>query len=224
MRFKFYVNSFIIENMEEKCVISAVEPQKKKKDRYNLYVDGEYAASLGAEALVTFGIREGSAIELSTLKEAVSKDNAQYAFDSAAKLLSHKMRTRSELADRLKERGIDEEAVDSALDKLASYGYVDDAAYAKEYVQSAVLTGRWGRRAVEYRLKEKGLEQSDIDEAMALYTQEDEEEIARKQFQAAATRLKSDDARKQRQKIYAVLARHGFDYGVISALLSEEDD
>jgi regulatory protein len=210
--------------MEEKCVISGVEPQKKKKDRYNIYIDGEYAASLGAEALVTFGIREGSAIDLSVLKEAVSKDNAQYAFDSAAKLLSHKMRTRSELADRLKERGIEKEAVESALDKLSSYGYVDDMAYSKEYVQSAVLTGRWGRRAVEYKLKEKGLEQSVIDEAMEFYTEEDEKEIARKQLQAAAGRLKNEDARKQRQKIYAALARHGFDYSMISALLSEEDD
>lgn len=220
----FYVISFIIENMEEKCVISAVEPQKKKKDRYNIYVDGEYKASLGAEALVTFGIREGAAIELSMLKEAVSKDNAQYAFDSAANLLSHKMRTRSELAERLKGRGVEEQAVETALDKLTSYGYVDDAAYAKEYVQSALLTGRWGRRAVEYKLKEKRLGQSVIDEAMALYTEEDEKEIARKQLQSAAGRLKNDDARKQRQKIYAALARHGFDYGVINALLSEEDD
>ncbi len=220
----FYVNSFIIENMEEKCVISAIEPQKKKKDRYNIYVDGEYAASLGAEALVTFGIIEGSAIQMSMLQEAVSKDNAQYAFDSAAKLLSHKMRTRSELAGRLKEKNIEEQAVESALDKLASYGYVDDAAYAKEYVQGAVHTGRWGRKAVEYRLKEKGLEQSVIDEAMELYTEEDEKENARRQLQTAAARLKNDDKRKQKQKIYAALARHGFDYGVISTLLSEEDD
>jgi regulatory protein len=134
------------------------------------------------------------------------------------------MRTRSELADRLKERGIEEEAVESALDKLSSYGYVDDMAYAKEYVQSAVLTGRWGRRAVEYKLKEKGLEQSVIDEAMEFYTEEDEKEIARKQLQATAGRFKNEDARKQRQKIYAALARHGFDYSMISALLSEEDD
>lgn len=220
----FFMFSFIIENMEEKCVISAVEPQKKRRDRYNIYVDGEYSASLGAETLVTFGIRVGTAIELGMLKEAVSKDNAQYAFDSAAKLISHKMRTRSELADRLKERGIEEQAVEIALDKLASYGYVDDMAYAKEYVQSAVLTGRWGRRAVEYRLKEKGLEQGVIDEAMEQYTEDDEKDIVRKQLQAAVSRLKNDDVRKQRQKIYAALARHGFDFGVISALLSEEDD
>ena len=224
MRFMFWPNSFIIENMEEKSVVSAVEPQKKNKDRYNVYLDGEYAASLGAEALVTFGIREGTAVDMETLKEAVSRDNAQYAFDSAVKLIAHKMRTRAELTDRLIERGIDESAVEEAMDKLASYGYVDDKAFAGEYVRSAVQTGRWGRKAVEYRLKEKGIEQSVIDEALLEYTQEDERQIAQKQLAAAAGRLKGVEARKARQKIYAALARHGFDYGMITELLSGEDE
>ena len=214
--------------MEDKSVVSAVEPQKRNKNRYNVFVDGDYAASLGAEALVTFGIREGAAVNTDTLKEAVSRDNAQYAFDSAVKLIAHKMRTRAELKDRLMERGIDEMAVEDALDKLASYGYVDDAAFAGEYVRSAMQTGRWGRKAVEYRLKDKGIEQSVIDEALMEYTEEDEKRIARKQLQAAAGRLKGVEARKARQKEYAALARHGFDYSVISELLetfgTTEDD
>ncbi len=219
MRFKFQTNSFIIENMEETYVISAVELQKKNKNRYNVFVDGEYAASLGAEALVTFGIREGAAVDADTLKEAVSRDNAQYAFDSAAQLIAVKMRTGAELKKRLIERGIDETAVDIALDKLAAYGYVDDAAFAGEYVRSAMQTGRWGRKAVEYRLKEKGIEQSVIDDALCEYTDEDERRIAKKQLEAAAGRLKGVEARKARQKAYAALARHGFDYSVISELL-----
>lgn len=219
MRFKFSLYSFIIENMEEKNVVSGIEPQKKNKDRYNVFLDGEYAASLGAEALVTFGIREGAAVDMETLKEAVSRDNAQYAFDSAVKLLAHKMRTRAELTDRLIERGIDEAAVEVAMEKLASYGYVDDKAFTGEYVRSAMQTGRWGRKAVEYRLKEKGIEQSVINDALAEYTEEDERRIAQKQLESAAGRLKGVEARKARQKVYAALARHGFDYSVISELL-----
>jgi len=210
--------------MEGKSVVSAVEPQKRHKGRYNVYIDGEYAASLGMEALVTFGIREGAPIDMETLKEAVSRDNAQYAFDSAAKLLAHKMRTRAELTERLVGRGIDEAAAEEAMDKLASYGYVNDAAFAKEYVRSAVQTGRWGRKAVEYRLKEKGLPQSVIDEALSEYTEEDEKEIAKKQFEAAAGRLKGAEAKIQRRKIYETLARHGFDYGIISDLLAGDDE
>lgn len=219
----FGVNSFIIENMEGISIVSAVEPQKKNKNRYNVYVDGEYAASLGAEALVTFGIREGAAVDPDALKDAVHRDNAQYAFDTAAGLLAHKMRTRAELEQRLAGRGIDVSAVREALDKLAAYGYVDDERFAGEYVRSAVQTGRWGRKAVAYRLKEKGLGQSVIDAALCEYTEEDERRIARRQMETAAGRLTGVEAHRQRRKICAALARHGFDYDVIGALLAASE-
>jgi len=76
---------------------------------------------------------------------------------------------------------------------------------------------------VAHRLYEKGIERSVIDEAMAVYTDEDEKRIARRQL-AAVPAKPGNDAHKQRQKSYAVLSRHGFSYDIISALLSEADD
>lgn len=210
--------------MEEGIVISAIEPQKKKKDRYNIYADGEYVASLGAQALVRFDLRAGRAVDAGTFAQAVLEDNAQYAFDSAAALLAHKMRTRGELEQKLGGRGVSGEAIALAMDKLTAYGYVDDAAYAREYVQSAVEAGRLGRRAVQYRLAEKGLGRGVIDAAMALYTGEAERAAAAKQAQALAARQTNADPRKRRQSVYAALMRHGFDCDIIGAVLSEDED
>ena len=203
--------------------ITAIEPQKRKKDRYNIYADGEYVASLGAEAIVRIGLKTGTAIRQDELDSAVLADNVQYAFDSAVTLLTHGMRTRSELERRLREKGIAAKAIEPAIEKLASYGYVNDAAYAKEFVQSAIRTGRWGRLAVAQRLKEKGLTRIVIDAALAGYTDEDEKRIARRQLESRPVSI-GDDAHKQRQKAFAALSRHGFSYDMISALLSEADD
>lgn len=220
MRFMFCENSFIIANMEEKLVISAIEPQKRKKDRYNIYAHGEYIASLSAQSLVTFGINTGTEIDEETLNKAILQDNAQYAFDIAASLLAHKMRTRSELAHRLAERGIGDDAISAALFKLESYGYVNDLAYAKEYVQSAVAAGRLGRRAVQYRLGELGLPREIIDEAMILYTEKDEREAVQKQLRLLLSRHSGAD---KKRKAFDALARHGFDFDIINSFLSEYD-
>ena len=217
----FRAFSYIIENMEEKLTISAVEPQKRKKERFNIYADGDYVASLCAQTLVTFKLQTGTQIDAQTLANAVLQDNIQYAFDSAAALLAHKMRTRSELAHRLSDRGIGDEAIESALKKLESYGYVDDMAYAAEYVRSAVAEGRLGRRAVEYRLGEKGLSREVIEEAMELYTEKDEKEAAQKMLRLLLSRNAGAD---KKRKAYAALARHGFDYGIINTLLSGYDE
>ncbi len=223
MHFMFLALCIIIEIMEETLTITAIEPQKKKKDRYNIYAHGEYVASLGAEAVVRMNMKTGSAVSQSALDAAVLEDNIQYAFDCAVSLLSHSMRTRGELVQRLREKNIADAAIEPAMDKLSSYGYVDDAAYAKEFVQSAVSVGRWGRIAVFHRLQEKRLDRALIDSAMAAYTDEDERRNARRQLDTLMSR-NTGDARKLRQKVFAALTRHGFSYGTISSLFSEADE
>jgi regulatory protein len=223
MHFMFLSLCFIIEIMEEKLTITAIEPQKRKKDRYNIYADGAYVAALGAEAVVRMNLKTGVFINQSALQRAVLEDNAQYAFDRAVSLLAHSMRTRGELVRRLREKGIAEAAIDMAMDKLMSYGYVDDAVYAKEYVRSAVAAGRWGRVAVSHRLLEKKLDRALIDDALAEYTEEDEKRNARRQMDALLSKS-TGDARKQRQKAFATLTRHGFSYDTISSLFSEADE
>jgi regulatory protein len=170
---------------------------------------------------VTHGIRIGMEIPASVLREAVEKDNAAYALDCAAATLAHGMRTRAELSRKLTERGIDEAAIEVALDKLESYGYVNDAAYAAEYVSSAMEAGNLGRIAVEYKLKEKGVPAAIMREAMEAYGEEDEREIARHQL---ARLVKDGGLREQRQRITATLIRHGFAYNVIASLFSEDMD
>lgn len=223
MHFMFWPICFIIEIMEEKLTITAIEPQKRKKDRYNIYADGDYIASLGAEAIVRAGIRVGATVGQSALAEAVLADNAQYAFDSAAALLAHGMRTRGDLEQRLRGRGIDDAAIGPAMDKLISYGYVDDMAYAKEFVRSDMASGRWGRMAVAQRLREKKLPREVIDEALAAYTEEDEKQNAKRQLDALM-RISGGDKRKLRQKAFATLTRHGYAYDIISTLFSEAND
>ena len=105
--------------MESNYVISALEPQKKKKDRYNVFIDGEYFCSLSADSCIVFDIKPGREIEEDELKRAVLSDNTQYAFDCAISLISFKMRTKAELTEKLIGRKIDEQAIEAAREKLA---------------------------------------------------------------------------------------------------------
>lgn len=198
----------------EKIYITSVERQKKNKQRFNIFVDGEYSASLGDEACARFGIKAGAEVEKEKLKEAVAEDNERYAFDLGADMLSFSMRTKKEIAKKLEEKGIEKEAAEAAINKLESYGYLGDEEYAQSYVREAYSSGK-SRRAAEYGLREKGIGSALIAEAMKEYTYEMEKEITKKLIE---TMRKSKD----RRQISAALARRGFDFGIISSLLSEE--
>lgn len=206
--------------MIENLVISAIEPQIRRKERYNIYSDGEYVAALSAQTIVKIGLKAGQAIDAQTLNKAVLSDNTQYAFDAAVSLLARKMRTRGELARRLSERGITAEAVTAALAKLESYGYINDLEYAKEYVRCAVAAGRLGRRMVQFRLGQLGLQKEFIDESMQMYTDEHEREAAKKQIRLI---LSKDFGSDKKRKAFAALARRGFDFEIINSILSEYD-
>ncbi|MGE5494646.1 MAG: RecX family transcriptional regulator [Burkholderiales bacterium] len=197
-------------------LITAVEPQKKNKERYNIFVDGEYFASLGAESCAVYGVKSGETISEEKLAEAVKRDNERYAFDATAKYLEYGMRTKREVECRLADKNIGADAIAAAIEKLESYGYIDDFAYAREYVQSAMAQGK-SRRAAEYALKEKGIERNAAAEAMSAYSCDDEMRIAKK----LAQDLKRQ--KKDRRQAYAALARRGFDYDIISAVLSEDE-
>lgn len=224
MRFSFNGISYIIEDMERILVVSEMQPQRKKKDRYNIYIDGDYAASLSAETCVVYGIKTGSGIREETLQEAVMRDNTRYAFDTAANLLSHKMRTRKELTDRLTERGIDPDAIEAAMDKLEGYGYVDDVGYAREFVDSAIHARKYGRKVVQHKLKQKGIDDDIIEQAMQTFTCEIEKDIAKAYLSALRRQYSSEPADKKRKKTFAALQRRGFDYDIINILLSEEEN
>lgn len=210
--------------MKNEILVTSIEPQKKKKLRYNLYSEGEYICSLSADSLVKFGIKQGALISENELKEAVEADNSQYAFDSAANLLSFKMRTKTELRDKLLSKRIEENAVDCAIDKLESYGYINDKLYAKEFVDSAVLASRYGRKVVEFKLKQKGIDDDTIAEALQHYTDDEESRIAKLQLERLLKKYDGEDKGKSRQKIYSTLTRRGFSFDIINSVLSEDVD
>lgn len=210
--------------MESKYVISAIEPQKKKKDRYNIFIDGEYSCSLGADSCVVFDIKPGREISEDELKHVVMSDNTQFAFDSAISLLSFKMRTKAELTEKLARRKIDEQAIEAAITKLKQYGYVNDEQYADEYVQSSIRAGRYGKKVIAFKLKQKGIDKQTIENVMQAFSSEEEKQAAKKQFVSLYKKYRNEDAYKKRTKIFAALARRGFDYDIINTLFSEENE
>ena len=209
--------------MDEMITISAVEPQKRKKDRYNIFAGGDYICSLGAESIVVFGIKEGVQIDIEKLNNAVEADNTQYAFDSAVNLLSFKMRTKKEIFDKLLDKKIDEEAVKKAVAKLEDYGYIDDEKYAVLFVESAVSEARYGKKVVEYKLKQKGISDDIIDKAILIFNEDLERQTASKHYSMLKSKYKKEEPMKRKSKIYSNMARRGFSYDIINSLIAEDD-
>lgn len=149
------------------------------------------------------------------------------AREAALTLLERTRRTRSDLVRRLRQKGYAAAIVDQVVDRLAAVGLVDDVEYAR-----AFLASRWSRRSAGWRrldleLRKRGVSAPDITAARARI----EAEVGTADDLAAAARVLSQvsrryaalDPRVRRQRLYALLARRGFDGDVIRRALDEDD-
>ena len=148
--------------------------------------------------------------------------------EAALKLLERTRRTRVDLARRLADKGFATATVAEVLDRLAAVGLIDDTEFAR-----AFLAGRWGRkpsgwRRLQQELRAKGVAEADVLAARGLLEQReggvDEIATARKLVAQAERRYARLEPRVRQQRLYALLARRGYDGDIIRRALSLRDD
>ena len=137
------------------------------------------------------------------------------------RLLTLAPRTRVQLADAMHRRGIPEEVAEAILGSLTNAGLIDDAAYAKAWVESRHYARGLSRKSLSAELRRRGVEDDDISEAVETLEPEQEIDTAR---QLVARKLRSTrgqpaDARARR--VAGMLARKGYPAGLAFRLIRE---
>lgn len=129
-------------------------------------------------------------------------------------LLTARDYTEARLREKLKNADYSPEAVDGALAYVVSFGYIDDARYARSFIRGRME--RASRAKLKGELLQRGIDAEMVEEALAeIYADEllagTDPEIAqirrlieKKRFDAAAATY------EERQKFLAAAARRGF--------------
>jgi regulatory protein len=131
-------------------------------------------------------------------------------------LLAQQPRSEKEIGDRLTKKGADEETILAALEKLRSWGYLDDTALAERWVASRGKTR--GKFLLRQELNRKGL-----DSAQALENRSDDDEKSAC-LAAAIKRVgepPKDLSREAQAKLSSFLQRRGFGWSAIRPVLRQ---
>ena len=122
--------------------------------------------------------------------------------------LSARSQSQVEIERKLAAQGASVAVIESAIERAAGYGYLDDASLAGQLARGMLSRG-YGRRRAEHKLRERALPveiaTGALDEA---YGEQDELALAR----AALGRRSIADAADRRRAV-AFLARRGFSAG-----------
>lgn len=183
---------------------------KQKNGSYDIYVDGEKVERLDAVVLASFRkIKVGEEITSEELESIKKTSGSNFAFDAAVRFLARNMRTESEIRSKLEDKGYSEDDTEGAIEKLRSYGYLNDVAYARAYVNTYGKDR--GRLRLAYELGSKGIDKSIIEEVLP----ENEVETAK---------ILADKKVKkypEKEKMIRYLMSRGFDYDTAKTATSE---
>jgi regulatory protein len=126
------------------------------------------------------------------------------------RLLTHAPQTRAQLAVALSRRGIPGEVADHVLERFTDVGLIDDAAFARAWVESRHYSRGLAGRALSAELKRRGVADDEIRDAVAGLGPEAEVATARELAarKLAATRGQPTQARVRR--LTGMLARKGY--------------
>jgi regulatory protein len=202
----------------EPGTVTSIEAQKHATTRYSIFIDGEFAFGIGRDLLLESGVAKGEFLDQERLDSILARDAIDRAVSTAMRALDQRMQTGRELRTRLLRKGFDNETIDAALAKLSDVGYLNDERFAELWIENRLAHRPRGKRMLEQELRQKGIDRQIVDETVAGMDIDDRAaalELARKRLKSVQS-LPLDERKK---KMTGILARRGFDYGVIRATL-----
>ena len=134
---------------------------------------------------------------------------------TALRLLARRDYSRAELAARLRARGVPGHEIDALLEDFERLGYVSDDRCAHALVSQRA--GRFGSRAIERDLREKGIARDTAKDALAPLAQRDELADAMTQWKRRFGQPPADQREKGRHVRF--LVARGFSASVAFRVL-----
>ena len=195
--------------------ITDITPQIKDKRRCNIYVDGRFCCGLTLEATMKNRLKVGQIISPEKLSEIQLESEKNTAFDKALTHISATQKTEKQVRDFLSKKGYLPAVIDYVVEKLRSYDFLNDGAYAENYVGFAAR--KKGGRLIRMELRGKGIDENDIDAALETIDEEQEIQTA-SEILEKYMRHKTRD-KETLQKAYRYLMGKGFEYETIRAAL-----
>ena len=193
--------------------ITDMQIQKNNKTRANVFIDGEFAFALEMFTVMKLGLKIGQEVSEEKLSEAMLDSEKSVAFERAIDYLGRGMKTVKQLKDYLVKKSYPPEVVEHVVNRLTDYRYLDDAAYAKMYVEHNSATK--GERRLKQELVQKGISVSLAEE----YSVVDEEKSLENARHLAEKYMKNKPRDlKTLQKLQRYLVGRGYDFDVVNSV------
>jgi regulatory protein len=160
--------------------------------------------------------------------EPEERDPGEVAREICLRQLAVRPRTRVELASALRKKGISDEVAAEVLDRYDEVGLIDDAAFARAWVNSRHHGRGLARRALAGELRQRGVDSELVGAALEEVDGETEAATAQALVDRKLRVMSSGSPDAVFRRLVGLLARKGYPPGlavnVVKAALAARDE
>jgi regulatory protein len=198
--------------------VTGITARKRERGRFTIAISGTPAFTLSEDMLFRSGLQIGDELDTAAITRLLADDEISRSTETALNFLAYRARSEQEVRDRLKRGAFSPEAIDATIVRLNDWRYLDDADFARRWVESRARGKPRGQRLLQQELRQKGIDaetskqviaEADLDEVSAAT------ELARKRLST----MTGDDPVAIKRKIGAYLARRGYGFDVVRKAL-----
>lgn len=142
--------------------------------------------------------------------------------DAALTYLTARMRSRSEMQQYLEKKAYSTEEIAAVMERLEEYRYIDDQAFANEWIRTRTATRPMGKYALSQGLYRKGIDKETIEKSLATYDAEEEQRACNALCEKLVQKHGTD--RTALLKVQRALLTRGFSYDMMRNALAHVKD
>ncbi|KKR62175.1 hypothetical protein A2362_02110 [Candidatus Curtissbacteria bacterium RIFOXYB1_FULL_41_59] len=210
-------------------LITSIEPQKKRKNRFNIFLDEEFGFAADENVLLKYNLKISQSLTQSQIEKLIKENELGKLMDQSLRFLSYRPRSEKEVVDYLigkisqKENIKYSQAKESPLIKqvvlkLKKYKYLDDFEFANWLVRSRIRSKPQGLSLVKFDLEKKGIDDEIINSIIAKYP--DQTVLAKRAIEKKLANWQKLPKGDFKKKIYQYLASRGFNFETIGEVFA----
>ena len=199
-------------------MITAVQ---KERSKFRVTINGDTDILVPGKIFRERPLNEGEPIDLEEYDNWLMVRQYRQALDRAVAALASRAHSKHELEQKLLRAGYRPCTVEIVLYKLETEGFLDDADFARQWVE-ARTTRKLGTRRIAQELRHKGVSADEAEAALAQVDEEEQLAAATALVEKALARANpGEDPRKVANRITGMLARRGYGWDIARHALEQ---
>ena len=186
----------------------------KDRSKFRATINGDTDILVSGKLFRERPLNEGETIDLEEYDNWLMVRQYRQALDRAVAALAARAHSKHELESKLLRAGYLASTVEMVLYKLEKEGFLDDADFARQWVE-ARTNRKLGTRRIAQELRHKGVSADEAEAALADVDEDEQLAAAISLVEKAMMRTKpGEDPRKVANRITGMLARRGFGWDI----------